>query len=195
MTLCFATNNEHKLQEVRSILGDSFTILSLADIGCSEELPEDHDTLEENSRQKAEYVWHHFHTSCFADDTGLEVLALNNAPGVYSARYAGPQRDSAENIRLLLHNLGDQVNRLARFRTSITLVLQGEVHQFDGIVEGHITEAPAGQGGFGYDPVFMPAGRRLTFAQMPADQKNAISHRGRAVAKLTAYLKEQGAGQ
>jgi XTP/dITP diphosphohydrolase len=189
MTLCFATNNQHKLQEVRSILGDSFTILSLSDIGCREELPEDHDTLEENSRQKAEYVWHRYHHSCFADDTGLEVLALNDAPGVYSARYAGPQRDSAENIRLLLYNLGDQVNRQARFRTSVTLVLEGKVHSFEGVVEGHITEAPAGEGGFGYDPVFVPAGHRQTLAEMPAEQKNAISHRARAVEKLASFLK------
>ncbi len=191
MTLCFATNNEHKLREVRSMLGDSFRILSLQDIGCHEELPEDHDTLEANSGQKAEYVWQHYHHSCFADDTGLEVAALNKAPGVYSARYAGPQRSSADNMDLLLRNLENAPNRQARFRTSITLILEGKEHQFDGIVEGHITEKPAGEGGFGYDPVFVPQGHDQTFAEMPAEKKNAISHRSRAVEKLVQFLRDQ----
>jgi XTP/dITP diphosphohydrolase len=191
MTICFATNNEHKLREVRSMLGEAFTILSLQDIGCFEELPEDHDTLEYNSRQKAEHVWQHYRHSCFADDTGLEVEALHNSPGVYSARYAGPQRSAADNMALLLQNLAGEPNRQARFRTSITLILQGEVHQFDGIVKGYITESPAGEGGFGYDPVFVPESHQQTFAQMPADEKNAVSHRGRAVQKLVSFLQKQ----
>jgi XTP/dITP diphosphohydrolase len=173
------------------MLGDSFRILSLQDIGCHEELPEDHDTLEANSRQKAEYVWQHYHQSCFADDTGLEVATLNKAPGVYSARYAGPQRSSADNMDLLLRNLENAPNPQARFRTSITLILEGKKHQFDGIVEGHITEKPAGEGGFGYDPVFVPQGHDQTFAEMPAEKKNAISHRSRAVEKLVQFLRDQ----
>lgn len=195
MTLCFATNNEHKLTEVRDILGDAFRVLSLKEIGCHEELPEDHDTLEGNSRQKAEHVWHAYHLDCFADDTGLEVLALNNAPGVYSARYAGPQRSSADNVKLLLHNLKGQPERRARFRTSVTLLLQGEARQFDGIVEGHIAEVPAGTEGFGYDPVFVPDGHSHTFAQMSAEQKNAISHRAQAIQKLVDFLRDGGQGQ
>lgn len=193
MTLCFATNNEHKLREVRSMLGDAFRILSLQVIGCHEELPEEHDTLEANSRQKAMYVWEHYRQSCFADDTGLEVYALENAPGVYSARYAGPQRSSADNTDLLLRNLEGTVNRRARFRTSVTLVLEGKEHQFDGIVQGRIAEEPVGAGGFGYDPVFVPEGHGETFAQMPAEQKNAISHRARAIQQLVHFLREQAA--
>ncbi|MGV3502198.1 MAG: non-canonical purine NTP diphosphatase [Adhaeribacter sp.] len=191
MKLCFASNNEHKLAEVRQIVGDQYEVVSLQDIGCQEELAEDQDTLEGNSRQKAEYVWQHYGVSCFADDTGLEVAALGGEPGVYSARYAGPQRSSADNMALLLEKMQDKTDRQARFRTSITLFLDGQMHQFDGIVEGRIAPEPSGHTGFGYDPVFVPEGFDQTFAQMPAAQKNSISHRGRAMQQLVAFLKAQ----
>lgn len=191
MKLCFASNNEHKLAEIRQIVGQQYQVVSLQDIGCNEELAEDQDTLEGNSRQKAEYVWQHYGVSCFADDTGLEVEALGGEPGVYSARYAGPQRSSADNIALLLENLKGQPNRRAQFRTAITLFLNGQMHQFDGIVKGHIAQSPVGTEGFGYDPVFIPEGYGQTFAQMPADQKNSISHRGRAMQQLVDFLNKQ----
>jgi XTP/dITP diphosphohydrolase len=191
MKLCFASNNEHKLTEIRQIVGDQYEVVSLQEIGCNEELAEDQDTLEGNSRQKAEYVWQHYGVSCFADDTGLEVEALGGEPGVYSARYAGPQRSSADNIALLLENLKGKPNRQAQFRTSITLFLQGQMHQFDGIVKGHIAQAPSGTVGFGYDPIFIPEGYDQTFAQMPAHQKNSISHRGRAMQQLVEFLAAQ----
>lgn len=193
MKLCFASNNEHKLAEVRQIVGDRYEVVSLQDIGCQEELAEDQDTLEGNSRQKAEYVWQQYGVNCFADDTGLEVEALGGAPGAYSARYAGPQRSSADNIALLLENLEGKTNRQARFRTSITLFLNGRMQQFDGIVQGHIAPAASGQTGFGYDPVFVPEGYEQTFAQMPAALKNSISHRGRAMQQLVQFLKSQPA--
>lgn len=189
MKLCFASNNDHKLAEVRQIIDAPYEIVSLQEIGCNEELPEDQVTLEGNSRQKAAYVWQHFGVSCFADDTGLEVAALNGAPGVYSARYAGPQRNNTDNIALLLSSLKTITEREARFRTSITLILEGQQHQFDGIVSGKITHEPAGTEGFGYDPVFMPDGCSQTFAQMSAAEKNRISHRGRAMQQLIAFLK------
>lgn len=191
MTLCFASNNEHKLAEIRQIIGAPYEIVSLQEIGCTKELPEDQVTLEGNSRQKAAYVWQHFGVSCFADDTGLEVAALNGAPGVYSARYAGPQRNSTDNITLLLKSLQNITEREARFRTSITLILQGQEHQFDGIVSGKITQEPAGTDGFGYDPIFVPDGHHQTFAEMSAAEKNSISHRGRAMHKLISFLQTQ----
>ncbi|WP_242923355.1 non-canonical purine NTP diphosphatase [Pontibacter liquoris] len=187
--LCFATNNKYKLAEVSQMLEGTYTLLSLQDIDCHEELPEEQDTLEGNSLQKAAYIWDNYHVSCFADDTGLEVEALQGAPGVYSARYAGPQRSDADNINLLLHNLDGKLNRRARFRTSITLILDGAQHQFEGIVEGTITDNWQGNKGFGYDPVFIPEGHDRTFAEMSAEAKNAISHRGRAVQQLVAFLK------
>ena len=189
--LCFASNNEHKLAEVRQILTGQYEILSLQEIGCQEELPEEQETLEGNSHQKAAYVWQHYNISCFADDTGLEVMALNGEPGVYSARYAGAQRNNQDNMQLLLKNLEGNTDRRAQFRTSITLILDGRVHQFNGIVTGTIAEAPAGEKGFGYDPIFIPDGFNLTFAQMSAAQKNSISHRGRALQQLAAFLKKQ----
>jgi len=188
--LCFATNNKHKLAEVSQMLEGKFQLLSLQDIGCHEELPEEQDTLEGNSRQKAAYVWHNYKVNCFADDTGLEVEALNGAPGVYSARYAGPQRSDVGNINLLLQNLSGQINRKARFRTSITLLLNGHEHQFEGIVKGTIATVWQGNKGFGYDPVFMPEDYKQTFAEMSADAKNAISHRGRAMQQLVAFLQD-----
>lgn len=187
--LCFATNNRKKTEEVSQMLEGKYKLLTLEDIGCHHELAEDQDTLEGNSRQKAEQVWQKYNISCFADDTGLEVEALNGAPGVYSARYAGPQRRDSDNIQHLLKNLQGQQNRKARFRTSITLILNGEQQQFEGIVNGHITEELKGDKGFGYDPVFVPEGFDKTFAQMSPEEKNAISHRGRAVQKLVDFLK------
>ena len=187
-TICFASNNEHKLAEIREILGEQFDVKSLQDIGCHEELPEEQTTLEGNSRQKAEFVRQKYGVNCFADDTGLEVLALNMEPGVYSARYAGPQRSSQDNINLLLQNLAGKENRAAQFRTSITLILDNNLFQFDGVVQGHIAEQPSGQAGFGYDPIFIPQGYTQTFAEMNSAEKNRISHRGRAVAQLAEYL-------
>lgn len=189
MKLCFATNNTHKIEEVREMLGDNFDLLSLQDIGCKTELPENQDTLEGNSLEKAQYVWEQYQINCFADDTGLEVEALQGEPGVYSARYAGPQRNSEDNISLLLHKLQSKTNRTARFRTSITLILQGNIHQFEGIVQGKITESRLGDKGFGYDPVFMPDGYNRTFAQMNIAEKNSIDHRGKAVQAMVDFLK------
>lgn len=188
MKLCFATNNSHKLEEVRHVI-KHFQIVSLEEINCFEELPETRDTLEGNSLQKAEYVFHNYKVPCFADDTGLEVEALNNAPGVYSARYAGPQRDANDNINLLLNNLNGKAMRSARFRTVISLVgLEPIPVIFDGIINGVITSERRGNSGFGYDPVFQPSGFTKTFAEMTLDEKNNLSHRSIAVKKLEAYL-------
>ncbi|WP_019947621.1 RdgB/HAM1 family non-canonical purine NTP pyrophosphatase [Hymenobacter aerophilus] len=193
MRLCFASNNEHKLDEIRPLLPASVQLLSLADIGCTEELPETQDTLEGNARQKAQYVWDHFGVACFADDTGLEVMALGGAPGVYSARYAGPQRRAEDNVAKLLHELHEHSDRTARFRTVVALVLpDGAVHEFAGAVEGRISEAQHGAGGFGYDPVFVPTeGDGRTFSEMPLAEKNGLSHRSRAVAGLVAFLNQK----
>ena len=189
MRLCFATNNEHKLTEVRALLPASIELVSLQAIGCHEELPETRDTLAGNARQKAEYVWENYRTACFADDTGLEVNALGGAPGVYSARYAGPQRSAADNMAKLLQDLPPSADRSAHFRTVIALVLpSGEWQEFHGVVEGQILEEARGQAGFGYDPVFRPSGHTASFAEMSAAQKNSLSHRGRAVAELIAFL-------
>ena len=186
--IVFATNNQHKLAELRRIVGDRYRILSLADIGCHEDIPETADTLEGNALQKARYIREHYGYDCFADDTGLMVDALGGAPGVYSARYAGPGHDSTANMRLLLANMEGKSNRSARFVTVIALLLDGCEMTFEGRVEGEILTAPEGDGGFGYDPVFRPEGRTVSFAMMSADDKNAISHRGRATAKLIEYL-------
>ncbi len=188
MKLCMATNNRHKIEEIKSLIPAHIQLLSLADIGCDVELPETGDTLEANSLQKARYVWDHYQVSCFADDTGLEVESLDGEPGVYSARYAGSHRSSEDNIRLLLQKLQEKPNRNAQFRTCITLILDGKVHQFDGVVKGQIIEDLRGRGGFGYDPVFIPEGHSQTFAEMPLETKNQISHRGRAVGQLVAFL-------
>jgi len=190
MTLCFATNNKHKLEEVVPLLKGSFDLLSLDQIGCTHELPETQNTISGNSFQKAEFVYKHFNTPCFADDTGLEVEALNGAPGVYSARYAGDHRNSEDNINLLLENLKGNQNRKARFCTIITLIgLTPEPVFFEGIIEGVIIEERRGSTGFGYDPVFVPNGYQQTFAEMTLDQKNTLSHRGIATKKLIEYLK------
>lgn len=192
MKICFATNNKHKIREVSKLLGTDFQLLSLEEIGCSEELPEEQDTLEGNSRQKAEYVYQHYGISCFADDTGLEVEALGGAPGVYSARYAGEDRDGEKNIALLLKNLTGVDHREAQFRTIITFIGDDkEFMQFEGVVKGQIITERSGEKGFGYDPVFLPEGHNRTFAQMVMDEKNQISHRARAVNQLVSYLKSK----
>ncbi|WP_210466321.1 non-canonical purine NTP diphosphatase [Rufibacter roseolus] len=192
MKICFASNNAHKLKEIQQLLGPPFELVSLEDLGCTQELAEDQDTLEGNALQKASYVWERYHVICFADDTGLEVEALNNEPGVYSARYAGPERDNQSNMQKVLENLKGRSNRKARFRTSIALFLEeGEQHLFNGIVEGHINEEPRGEQGFGYDPIFVPEGHDRTFAQMNSQEKNQISHRGRAVQQLVSFLQHR----
>ena len=210
MKIVFATNNEHKLSEIRAILGPSFEVVSLADIGCHEDIPETGQTLEENALMKAEYIYNKYHLSCFADDTGLEVEALNGAPGVYSARYAamgvpdgsaiGKSHDSEANMARLLRELANNNNRKARFRTVIAFIEKKDVcpcgctsiklvHQFEGIVNGEITTEKSGAEGFGYDPIFRPDGYDKTFAELGADIKNQISHRARATQKLAEYLK------
>jgi len=191
MELCFATNNQHKLDEVSQLLGDSFKVVNLNSIGCTEELPEDQETLEGNSLQKAKYINDNFNISCFADDTGLEVEALDGAPGVYSARYAGEQRSSEDNMNLLLERLSNESNRKARFRTVITLIMDGQTHQFEGIAKGEILESKRGEKGFGYDPLFLPEGMNKSMAELTAVEKNAISHRGEAIRKLVAFLKQR----
>lgn len=189
-TIVFATNNIHKLAELRAIVGGDFEIKSLADIGCCEDIPETGDTLEANALQKVRYVVEHYGIDCFADDTGLEVVALGGEPGVHSARYApGTDHDSQANMRHLLDRLGDSADRSARFRTVIALSIDGDEHLFEGIVEGEILNAPVGESGFGYDPVFRPAGWAETFGQASAEAKNAVSHRARATARLISYLK------
>ncbi len=187
--LVFATNNAHKLDEIRAILGDKIEVLSLKDINCDADIPETADTLEGNAALKAEYIYKNYGLDCFADDTGLEVEALGGAPGVYSARYAGGDgHDSEANMRKLLKELDGEQNRKAQFRTAICLIEQGEEHLFEGIVKGSIIEQKRGASGFGYDPVFMPEGYEETFAEMGNAEKNKISHRARAVEKLCEYL-------
>lgn len=187
-TLVFATNNAHKLEELRQIVGSNITILSLADIGCHDDIPETHDSLEGNALEKALWVKTRYGYDCFADDTGLEVTSLGGVPGVRSARYAGPGHDSAANMDLLLANMAGKIDRTARFRTVIALIEGSQSRLFEGVVEGHILEQPAGTAGFGYDPVFRPFGWDKTFAEASAQEKNQISHRGVAVRKLIDYL-------
>ena len=190
MELVFATNNAHKLEEVRQILGNRFKVLSLNDINCHDDIPETADTFQGNALQKARYVKEHYGYDCFADDTGLEVTALNGAPGVHSARYAG-NHDSEANMTKLLAELKEKTDRSAQFRTVIALLLNGQEVLFEGIVKGKIaTERHYGDGGFGYDPLFIPEGYTETFSQMTSESKNLISHRGRAVRKLADYLKK-----
>lgn len=188
MKLVFATNNAHKLQEVAAMLGSEYELLSLSDIGCSEDIPETADTFSGNALQKARFVREHYGYDCFADDTGLEVTALGGDPGVRSARYAG-NHDSEANMTKLLAALDGKEDRSAQFRTVIALLLNGEEHLFEGIVTGHISEQRQGDGGFGYDPIFVPDGYSESFAELGMDVKNSISHRGRAVRKLVEFLK------
>ncbi|MDD4191243.1 MAG: non-canonical purine NTP diphosphatase [Mangrovibacterium sp.] len=187
--LVFATNNPHKLRELQYMVGDSFELLGLADIGCSADIPETGPTLEGNASLKAFYVYRNYGHPCFADDTGLEVDALGGAPGIYSARYAGEAKDAGANMDKLLRQLIGVENRKARFRTVISLVIEGREILFEGIVEGTILEEKRGKEGFGYDPVFVPAGHSKTFAEMGPHEKNEISHRARAVQKLVNWLK------
>lgn len=188
MKLVFATNNQNKLKELQSLLGDEFTLLSLSDIGCTDEIPEDYETLEENATQKAKYIFDKYNVDCFADDTGLEILSLNNEPGVYSARYAGESKDAKANMNKVLKKMQAVENRTAQFRTVISLFLNKKEYQFEGIVEGKILEEEKGLDGFGYDPIFQPNGYDISFAEMSMDEKNRISHRGRAVRKLVEFL-------
>jgi len=188
MKLVFATNNKHKLQEIQRLLNDSIELLCLDDINCLDDIPEDQDTLEGNASQKAFYIYNKYGVSCFADDTGLEVEALNGAPGVYSARYAGAERSSENNMSLVLEQMHEIKNRKARFRTVISLVIDGRELQFEGIVDGHILCERRGTAGFGYDPIFQPIESDRSFAEMSMDEKNKISHRGRAVQKLVEHL-------
>lgn len=188
MKILFATNNAHKLNEVQAVLGTTFELVTPHDCGVDEEIPEEQPTLEGNASQKAHYLHARTGLDCFADDTGLEVEALGGAPGVHSARYATDGHDFAANNRLLLRNLEGQTNRRARFRTVISLLLGGEEHLFEGVVQGRIIDHEQGSEGFGYDPLFIPDGYDRTFAQMTTAQKNAVSHRARAVRKLADYL-------
>jgi len=188
LKLVFATNNQHKLQEIKELLGDSIELLSLTDIDCFDDIPETKETLEENAAEKSFFIWNKYGLNCFADDTGLEIDALNGEPGVYSARYAGEEKSPEKNIDLVLQKLSKIKNRKARFRTVISLVINGQECQFEGKVDGQILEERRGSTGFGYDPVFQPDGSVLSFAEMPMEEKNMISHRGRAVQKLVEYL-------
>lgn len=190
--LVFATNNAHKLEEIRAILGDKVEILSLNDINCHADIPETADTLEGNAELKAAYIYTNYGLDCFADDTGLEVEALNGAPGIYSARYAGGEgHDSEANMKKLLTEMAGKTNRNAQFRTAICLIEKGNKHLFEGIVKGQIIDAKRGNSGFGYDPVFIPEGYNETFAEMGNTEKNKISHRARAVAALCEYLQNE----
>lgn len=190
-TLVFVTNNAHKLKEIREILGNQFELLSLSDLNIEEEIPETADTLAGNALQKARYILNRTHYDCFADDTGLEVEALQGAPGVYSARYAGENASFDDNMNKLIQALEGQTNRKACFKTVIALVLNGEEQLFEGRVPGQILGEKRGKEGFGYDPIFQPEGFDLTFAEMDAALKNSISHRGRAVRKLVDFLQNQ----
>lgn len=187
--LVFATNNAHKLTEVRAMLEPAYKIISLAELNCFDDIPETADTLDGNALLKARYIHEKFDVNCFADDTGLEVDALGGEPGVYSARYAGDTQCAHENMCKVLEKLGDNPNRSARFRTVIALIENGETHYFEGRIDGSIATQPRGEGGFGYDPIFVPNGYMVSFAQLPAEEKNSISHRGLAVKKLVEYLK------
>ncbi len=186
--IVFATGNPNKIKEVNEVLPKSISIIGLKEINCPEELPETSPTLEGNALQKARYVYDNFGVDCFSEDTGLEVEALNGDPGVFTARYAGEECSAEKNIDLLLKNLKDKSKRKARFRTVIALILEGEEFLFEGIVNGSISEGRSGTGGFGYDPVFIPEGYDISFAEMASEIKNEISHRGRAVQKLIAYF-------
>lgn len=188
--IVFATNNQHKLKEINEILKDKIVVLSLADIHFNEDIPETGSTLDENASQKSHAIFDRYHIDCFSDDTGLEVDALDGRPGVYSARYAGEGCSFHDNVVKLLDEMKGQENRRARFRTVVSLILDSKEYFFEGVVEGEITTEETGVGGFGYDPVFKPIGFETTFAEMTDAEKNAISHRGRAVAKLTEFLNQ-----
>ena len=195
MEIIFATGNAHKAVEAQKALGDSFTLIMPKELGLTEEIPENGDTLQANAIEKAEYLWKKFGKNCFADDTGLEVDALGGAPGVYSARYAGPDKGSEANMTKLLEELEKveketgNTNRTARFRTVVALILDGQLHLFNGVLEGKIARTRSGNEGFGYDPIFIPQGYEKTLAEITLDEKNAISHRGKAMRALADFLK------
>lgn len=188
MDIVFATNNKNKLKEINNILQSDIELISLNELGCTDEIPEEQDTLDGNARQKAWYIYDKFGKNCFADDTGLEIESLNMEPGVYSARYAGEQRSSEDNMDKVLSKLKGIKNRKAQFRTSICLIIDGKEFLFEGSVQGKILKARQGEEGFGYDPIFRPEGYDISFAEMDLKEKNKISHRGRATAKLVEYL-------
>ncbi len=187
MEIVFATSNEHKAAEIQKLLPSGIKLKTLKDIGCDEDIPETSDTVEGNAMQKARYVASRYAVNCFADDTALEVDALDGRPGIYSARYAGEQRSADDNMNLILSQLSGINDRSARFRTVIALIVDGEEHSFEGIVEGGITEEKAGSDGFGYDPIFKPKGFEMTFSEMTMEEKNTISHRGKAVRKFVDF--------
>jgi XTP/dITP diphosphohydrolase len=188
MNIVFATNNSNKIKEVQALLPSYIKLVRLEEIGCVEDIPETQDTIEGNAIQKADYIKTHYGLDCFADDTGLEVMALDGAPGVYSARYAGPQRNADDNMNLLLSELASKDNRSARFKTVIAMHFQGEFITFEGICEGEITKSKTGTEGFGYDPIFQPKSFEKTFAEISLEEKNRIGHRGKAVSKLVTYF-------
>ncbi len=189
--LVFATNNAHKLREVSEMLSEEFELLSLSAIDCNDDIPETGATLEANAAQKSFYIWDRFGIDCFADDTGLEIGALNNEPGVYSARYAGEEKSAEANVAKVLEKMEGLTNRSARFRCVISLIIEGKEEQFEGIVNGTIIDERRGATGFGYDPIFVPEGHTHTFAEMAPEEKNKISHRGNAFEKLVRFLKEK----
>lgn len=191
MKLVFATHNHNKLKEIQALMPQHITLLSLDDIGCFEEIEENENTIERNAIAKAQYIKKTYGYDVFADDTGLEVSVLDNAPGVFSARYAGNHKNDKDNIKLLLKNLDGETNRKAQFKTIIALCLNDETHIFEGIVQGTITEKIIGENGFGYDPVFQPIGSKKTFAEISQEEKNKISHRGKAFEKLLHFLNNQ----
>lgn len=186
--LIFATSNPYKIKEVKAMLGDDFNIGGLNDIDCNEDIPETQPTIEGNALQKARYVVEHYGVNCFSEDTGLEIESLDMEPGVYSARYAGPQRNSEDNMNLVMEKLKNHNNRNARFKTVIALIIDGKEYTFEGIVNGKIAHQKTGTDGFGYDPIFLPEGKTISFAEMNKEEKNQISHRGRAVRKLIEWL-------
>lgn len=190
MELIFATQNEDKVKEIQKLMPPNILVKSLKAIGCTDDIPETKETLEGNAIQKAQYVVEKYNVNCFSDDTGLEVSALNGAPGIYSARYAGPAKSAADNMQLLLDNLKGKADRSAQFRTAIALIIDGKTHTFEGIVKGSIRTEKSGTKGFGYDPIFEPENRGITFAEMPLSEKNEISHRARALKKMIQFLKE-----
>ncbi len=189
-SIIFATNNQHKVSEIRAVLKDTFQIISLKEAGIDIDIPEPHETLEENAREKSTTIYKITGKDCFSEDTGLEVASLNNEPGVKSARYAGADNDAAKNTEKLLHNLQQETNRQAQFRTVISLMLDGKAYSFEGVCKGVITETPSGTNGFGYDPVFIPEGSTKTFAEMNMDEKNQFSHRKKATAKFASFLND-----
>ena len=194
--LVFATNNKHKRDEVARMLEGQYEVVCLDDIGCTEDIIEDADTLEGNAFIKANYVYQNYQLDCFADDTGLEIESLNGAPGVYTARYAGPEKDNQANMQKVMDELAGKSERAAQFRTAVCLIQGGTTIHFEGIAQGHIATEKSGQEGFGYDPIFIPEGEERTFAEMTQQEKNALSHRGRAIQQLIAYLhRNQAAGK